>query len=274
MWSIVHPRRSSQWRPFVRRIVLALAVVTTGAAGAAPAQLVPLVVRGVHFKGNHGVDPDLLAASIATTESSFFARSAMVRWMGLGQKRYFNENDFRADVLRLSIVFKRSGYPDVQVDTTVRRSPGAIDVTFDIKEGPPVYLRSLRITGLDSVANAWQVRQDLPIAPGDVASDYLLHETQDTVQQRLRNRGYPAATVELVEAQGHVAQPDAHLIAHPGATRPFRRDPGQRGRRRRHRVRVVADHGASGQSLSGQGDRRVATRPVSVRPVPLRDRRH
>lgn len=195
---------------------MAAAVLVGAAVVPLHAQLVPLVVRGVHFKGNHGVDPDFLASTIATTESPFFARSALVRWMGLGQKRYFNENDFRGDVLRLQIVFKRSGYPNVQVDTIVKRSPGAIDVTFVIKEGPPVYLQSLQITGLDSVANAWQVRQDLPIAPGDVASDYLLHVTQDTVQQRLRNRGYPAATVTYEEGQGHVVQPHAQFAAHPG----------------------------------------------------------
>ncbi|HEY4099381.1 MAG TPA: BamA/TamA family outer membrane protein [Gemmatimonadales bacterium] len=194
-------RRSN---PVRERRLMALAAVVLAAAVAKPAsaQLVEPVVRSVRFTGNHDVDPDLLAASIATTESTFFARVWWLRWIGLGQKRTFNPVEFATDLQRVRIVMVRSGYPDVKVDTVVKRSPGAVDVTFKITEGTPNRLATLEITGLDSVDNAWRYRQDLPIITGDVASDLKLHETADTLTMRLRNHGYPAAIVAVDESGG------------------------------------------------------------------------
>src|ERR1019366_1517643 len=82
-------------------------------------------------------------------------------------------------------------------------------------EGEPVRLLNLDIVGLDSVANAWQIRQDLPIAPGDVASSYKLEDARDTVEARLHNRGYPTASVAYAE-RGHVATENARFEVHTG----------------------------------------------------------
>ncbi|MGH7594204.1 MAG: POTRA domain-containing protein, partial [Gemmatimonadales bacterium] len=192
------------------------------AAMARPAlgQLEPLQVRGVHFQGVHGVDPLVLAASIATTQSSAFARWGLVRWFGFGDKRYFNQLEFTRDVYRLQVVFKRSGYPDVKVDTVVKRMPGAVDVTFKISEGPPNRLASLAVVGLDSVDTPSLIRQDLPIVAGDVASDYKLHETADTITFRLWNHGYPSATV-AVDESGGADKTNARLVAHTGLHSKF-----------------------------------------------------
>ncbi|MGH7583281.1 MAG: autotransporter assembly complex protein TamA, partial [Gemmatimonadales bacterium] len=150
-----------------------------------------------------------------TTQSSWFARSWLVDWTGLGEKRLFNQRDFVADVFRLQVVFKLSGYPNVRVDTVVKRSRGSIDITFRITEGVPTRLTSLRITGLDSVENAFRIRQDLPIAEGDVASDYKLDEAADTITYRLRNHGYPTATVDDDSTAGGPTS-NALLIVHTG----------------------------------------------------------
>src|SRR5512146_1507536 len=107
MWSIARLLRSR--RGWLAALLGAM-VVTIVAARPARGQLEPLLVRGVHFQGNHGVDPLFLAASIATTQSSLFARSPLLRWLGLGDKRYFNQREFITDVYRLQVVFKRSGY--------------------------------------------------------------------------------------------------------------------------------------------------------------------
>ena len=199
--------------------LLSVAVVTL-APRPACAQLEPLVVRHVGFRGTHGVDPLILAASIATTQSSLFARSSLLRWMGLGDKRYFNQREFVTDMYRLQVVFKRSGYPNVKVDTIVKRMPGAIDVTFRITEGPPNRLASLEVVGLDSVDTPSLIRQDLPIVAGDVASDYKLHETADTITFRLWNHGYPSATVTVDESRG-ADKTNARLVAHPGVYSKF-----------------------------------------------------
>jgi outer membrane protein assembly factor BamA len=211
--------RHSRFR--FRRLVPVLGVAAmTFAARPAHGQLEPLVVRHVAFRGNHGVDPLILAASIATTQSSLFARSSLLRWMGLGDKRYFNQREFITDVYRLQVVFKRSGYPNVKVDTIVKRMPGAVDVTFRITEGPPSRLASLEVVGLDSVDTPTLIRQDLPIVAGDVASDYKLHETADTITFRLWNHGYPSATVSVDESRG-ADKTNARLVAHPGVYSKF-----------------------------------------------------
>ena len=154
----------------------------------------PLIVRGLSFKGNHALDATQLSVAIATTNSGWFARSGLVRWMGLGEKRTFDQVEFQRDVLRLTLLYRKSGYMSATVDTLVRRTtPKDISITFLITEGPPVRLDSLQILGLDSVDRRGTVERDLPLQVGDPFNRILLDETADTLVRRLRDRGYPDA---------------------------------------------------------------------------------
>lgn len=173
----------------------ALLAVLATALAVAPlrAQDAPLIVRGLRFKGNHALDVTQLSTAIATTNSSWFARAGIVRWMGLGEKRAFDQVEFERDVLRVTLLYRKSGYMSVVVDTLVRRTAKDIYITFLITEGPPVRLDSLTILGLDSVAKPGAVTQDLPLRPGDPFSRILLDATSDTLVRRLRDRGYPDA---------------------------------------------------------------------------------
>ena len=76
------------------------------------AQERPLVVRQLDFEGNRAIPDEILAHAIVTTNSSWFARAFLFRWLGLGAKRYFDEQEFRRDVVRLGVLYKRSGYPE------------------------------------------------------------------------------------------------------------------------------------------------------------------
>jgi outer membrane protein insertion porin family len=215
MRSIVAPRISRAvlsrgWRAALLSVAAVAFLAVPGRA-----QLRPLIVYSVRFRGNKGVDPDFLAASIATTQSSAFVRYGVLRWTGLGEKKYFDQIQFLADIQRLIIAFKKSGYPNATVDTVVQRTGDAIDITFKITEGEPVRLLNFDIVGLESVENAWQVRRDLPIVAGDVASVYKLDDARDTVETRLRNRGYPTASVTYVE-QGKAATASARFEVHTG----------------------------------------------------------
>jgi hypothetical protein len=58
------------------------------------------VVRGLSFVGNRSIDRYTLSTVIATSNSSFFATAWWIRWIGLGEKRYFDELEFRRDVVR------------------------------------------------------------------------------------------------------------------------------------------------------------------------------
>src|SRR3954470_10325683 len=126
-------------------------VAALGTAGSLQAQETRRVVRQLNFEGNQAIPDEVLASAISTTNSSWFARNFLFRWLGLGAKRYFDEQEFRRDVVRLGVLYKRTGYPDAVVDTLVRRTPQDVYLTFHITEGTPIRVTALNTTGLDSL---------------------------------------------------------------------------------------------------------------------------
>jgi outer membrane protein insertion porin family len=179
-----------------RRIVATVLVLAV-AGGVAPvaAQDTARVVRGLTFEGNHAINDYLLSVAIGTTNSSWFAREWLVRWLGLGEKRTFDPVEFRRDVLRLTLLYRQSGYRDVKVDTLVRRTGTDIYLTFKITEGPPIVVTSMTVTGLDSTGLRQDLLEDLPLRRGEPFNLFLFQASADTIVSRLRNIGYPAAEV-------------------------------------------------------------------------------
>ncbi|MEE8060976.1 MAG: BamA/TamA family outer membrane protein [Gemmatimonadales bacterium] len=177
------------------RIAVVIPLLCSAFPGEAQSQLQDPVVRQLKFKGNRAIDGETLQSFIATTNSSFFATSPFVRWMGLGAKRTFGQRDFEADVERLKLLFRKSGYLDVQVDTLVRRTDDNIYITFLIDEGPPVVVTDLVILGLDSIADTRRIIRDLPLRVGDPFNRFLMVATADTLARRLQDRGYHSAEV-------------------------------------------------------------------------------
>ena len=179
----------------LRALWLPLFVAVSLAAPLA-AQQEQRVVRGLAFEGNDALDDYALASAIATSNSSWFARSLWVRWLGLGEKRFFDEVEFRRDVVRLTLLYRQTGYMDVAIDTVVRRVGRDVWVTFRITEGQPVRVTRLDITGLDSATfDLRKLRRELPLQVGDPFDRYLFQAAADTIVTRLRNRGYPYAQV-------------------------------------------------------------------------------
>jgi outer membrane protein assembly complex protein YaeT len=155
------------------------------------------VVRQLNFEGNRAISDEVLASAIATTNSSWFARTFLFRWLGLGAKRFFDEEEFRRDVVRLGVLYKRSGYPDAVIDTLVQRTPEDVYLTFEITEGNPIRVTNFTITGLDSLPERPRraVRLDLPLQVGDPFNRFDMQASADSVTRRLRDRGYPSARV-------------------------------------------------------------------------------
>jgi outer membrane protein assembly factor BamA len=178
-------------------VAAAALAVLLAAAGPAGAQEPERVVRQVAFEGNRAITDEVLATAISTTQSSWFARAFLFRWLGLGEKRYFDEQEFKRDVVRLDVLYRRSGYPHVAIDTLVRRTPTDVYVTFQIREGEPIRVTSLTVTGLDTLPTKTRTETlvDLPLHQGDPFNRFLMSASADTITRRLRDRGYPSARV-------------------------------------------------------------------------------
>jgi outer membrane protein assembly complex protein YaeT len=201
------------------RIALAVVCLTVGSLPAEVAAQEQLIVRQLSFEGNRALSDLELAAAIATTRSSWFATAPVVRGIGLGEKRRFDEQEFRVDVERLRLFYRLHGYLEVQVDTLVRRTGQDAFITFRIVEGEPVRIRSLEITGLEGVPRGDRYLANLPLAVGQPLNRLLVTATGDTIADRLRDRGFPTATVfqerRDVDSAGRVA--DLRLRVAPGA---------------------------------------------------------
>jgi outer membrane protein assembly complex protein YaeT len=153
------------------------------------------IIRGLDFEGNRSIGDANLSAAISTTNSSWFARTPPFKWLGLGEKREFDEIEFRRDVLRLILYYRQSGFLEVQVDTVVQRNENNVNVKFVIKEGPPILVTSMKVTGLDSVQGRRQIVEELPLVEGKRFNRFLLQASSDSLLQRLRNKGYPSVEV-------------------------------------------------------------------------------
>lgn len=207
--------------------VLAFAAAGVRTAAAQEADTAARIVRGLRFEGNRALDSERLAASIATTSSDWFATFGLVRWMGFGEKRRFDENEFVRDVIRLRLLYRASGYPDAKIDTLVVRERRAREVsvfaTFRITEGTPVRVATFEVTGLDSVPPKVRAGAllDLPLRVGDPFDRVRLQASIDTITRRLRNAGYPDADIfrEFTsDAPRHVASVALTVVTGPLAT--------------------------------------------------------
>jgi outer membrane protein assembly factor BamA len=198
--------------------VLALAVLCVTVARPLSAQQeAERVVRGLSYVGNHAIDDYTLSTVIATSNSSWFARYWMVRWLGLGAKRTFDELEFRRDVVRLILFYRQSGYMQVVVDTAVRRTPRDVYITFRIFEGEPVRVRRLDLDGIAGVVDERPLRRAMPLHVGDPFNRYLMQASVDTMAAWLRNRGYPYAQVlRNFDAEAAELSADLRFEAVPG----------------------------------------------------------
>ncbi|HEU5262556.1 MAG TPA: BamA/TamA family outer membrane protein [Gemmatimonadales bacterium] len=200
----------------MRPLVLALLVAVSAAASLA-AQQEQRVVRGLSFEGNRAIDDYTLRAAIATSNSSWFARVPLIRHLGLGEKRVFDELEFRRDVVRLMLLYRQSGFMSAVVDTVVRRTGRDVYIAFRIYEGEPVRLDTLEVLGLESILDVQELKRTLPIREGDPFNRLLFQAAADTIVTRLRNRGYPFAEIfRSFDVDAAALNASAALEAVPG----------------------------------------------------------
>ncbi len=156
-------------------------------------------VTRLRFEGNRSFPDRALANAIVTRKTE--CRSPVLApfcWAGAAfslDPSYFNERELRRDLARVQVFYHQRGYRAVVVDTVVRRpSPGEVRLTFRIQEGEPIRVTEVRFEGEENLADP-SVLVGLPMRPGDPLSLTALDATRDTLETRLRNRGFARAEV-------------------------------------------------------------------------------
>lgn len=218
-------------RPFNRIaavVLVALAMVAWPRANAAAQTVLcegnATEVHALHFEGNTTFSDDELSSRVITTPSSLTRRvlaALHIPWGGA--RRCYPDVGLKPDVDSLKLFYRYNGFPDTRVDTIVKPSgPAAVDITFRIQEGQPVILDTLRITGLDSVANRDELLRKLPLRVGERVGVYQLTAAYDSLVTSLRNSGYPHAEV-LRSFDTHTAahRAEAELAVKTGAFARF-----------------------------------------------------
>ena len=71
-------------------------------------------------------------------------------------------------MVRLQVLYRRSGFPNAEIDTTLRRTPRDVYITFRIQEGEPITVTPLEMLGVDSLPDWLQrvVKRGPPPAGG------------------------------------------------------------------------------------------------------------
>lgn len=155
-----------------------------------------LEVRAIEFRGNQAVADGQLASVIALTASDVARRIPAIGSV-FGVRRCGSPALVAIDRARLVLYYRRRGYPDVAVDTAVTREPRAMSIRFDIREGRPIRVDTLAVTGLERLPEGAAIARDLPLRRGDAFDQYLLEASRDTLRRRLADAGRPFAQLFL-----------------------------------------------------------------------------
>ena len=176
-------------------VVLAVAVLGFRDLAAQSGQAPERTVTSVRFRGNHAIDGLTLETAIATSASSWTYGVPLLKHLGLGQRRLFDELELRRDVVRLQILYRQHGFFEARVDTTVSRTASTVAVVFRIEEGPPVLADSVVVRGVEGILDAQRLAGRLPLVEGKPFDREQFDASADTVALAIQNRGYPFVAV-------------------------------------------------------------------------------
>ena len=161
-------------------------------------------VRDLRLNGVQGVSPSDLARSIATSESEcrsmlWMPFCLMSRSPTFWRRKYLDRDEFRRDVLRVLVFYWKRGYRDAQVDTSVvSLGENKVRVLFDIREGPPTRIATLRIEYDSTLLDARRVQKLSVLRSGDPLNLIVLDTMRLMFQVAMWDRGHADATVDTL----------------------------------------------------------------------------
>ncbi|MGH7679396.1 MAG: BamA/OMP85 family outer membrane protein [Gemmatimonadaceae bacterium] len=160
-------------------------------------------VRDLVLNGVHGVNRRDLERSIATTQSE--CKSLLLQpfcWSSRSKlfwaKKYFSRDEFRRDVLRVLVFYWKRGYREAEVDTAVTPLKGGVRVAFNIREGPPTVIASLRVEYDSTLIDERRVQRMSILRAGDPLNLVVLDTMRLNLQLWMWDRGHADAQVDTV----------------------------------------------------------------------------
>lgn len=171
-------------------------------------------VRDLDLNGVRGVSRRDLARSIATSESEcrsllWLPFCLVSRSPTLWQRKYLDREEFRRDVLRILVFYWKRGYREAQVDTSVvRLGENRVRIVFDIREGPPTVIASLRVQYDSTLLDEKRVRKLSILRAGDPLNLVVLDTMRLMLQAEMWDKGHADAQVDTaitVDAQRRTA---------------------------------------------------------------------
>jgi outer membrane protein insertion porin family len=226
-------------RPTRRALALALLLLGVHAVSDAGAQD-PLTLIGpgtevrnisFDFQGEHRLTEAELRSQLALTERpGLIFLHKVLGWfplVGPVGSHPFDPLELERDVVRLRNLYQRNGYLDAQVTYQVRydADPDLVDITYHVREGPPLVLHALRfvapgnapLTLAPELADPWQRFTGLEAQAAGRFGEGERQGLADRTVRWFRNRGFPFATVEanaLVDTAAN--QADVTVVVRPG----------------------------------------------------------
>ena len=163
-------------------------------------------VRSLTLSGVRSVDRDELMQSIATSESRcksilLTVFCPLTHSERLWEKRYLDRTELRRDVLRIRVFYWVRGYRQAAVDTVIKkRGDDQVNVTFQIKEGPPTLVRAVHVNQVDSLLTTAQIERVVTVDSGKPFNLIELDTTVARIRSVLQDRGYADARVDTSTA--------------------------------------------------------------------------
>ena len=165
-------------------------------------------VQEVRFVGEREVSALQLSTAIRTREEQC-TLLALLCWFGFGiDEHYLDPEVLAADVLRLRLFYYERGFRGARVTPDVRPVEEGVEVVFTVEEGEPVRVGGIAFGGeSDRVADV--LKPPTPLVENAPLDLLLLQEGRDTLQARLRDRGYAQAEV----LAGYLIPTDSPFVA-------------------------------------------------------------
>jgi outer membrane protein insertion porin family len=140
-------------------------------------------VEGVYFQGNQFADDDQLKAFTQIKKGWLFLHGT------------FSNDALRKSVTALTAFYKNAGFSSVAIEPQVHDYEPAVDVTFEISEGPRDLVHDMRVLDAQGApSQAGTANRSLNLGNGMPYSPYLLEQDRNQILAAFLNDGYLNAT--------------------------------------------------------------------------------